>query len=60
MLKIVLNMDLLGAEPSRSMTLLDLGKSKDDIGFKGKGRLVLFLKRYPGVFRVHELQRLIS
>ena len=55
MLKIVLNIkDLLGAEPSRSMTLLDLGKSKDDIGFKGKGRLVAFLKRYPGVFRVHE------
>ena len=54
-LKIVLGIkDLLAAEPSRSMTLLELGKSKEDIGFKGNGRLVAFLKRYPGVFRVHE------
>ncbi|KAG0602063.1 hypothetical protein M758_11G157200 [Ceratodon purpureus] len=54
-LKVVLSIkDLLGAEPSRSMTLLDLGKVKEDIGFTGNGRLVAFLKRYPAVFRVHE------
>uniref|UniRef100_A0A7I4BMI1 PORR domain-containing protein n=1 Tax=Physcomitrium patens TaxID=3218 RepID=A0A7I4BMI1_PHYPA len=55
LLKIVLCIkDLLGAEPSRSMTILDLGKNKEDLGFKGNGRLVAFLKRYPGVFVVHE------
>lgn len=54
-LRIILSIkDLLGVEPSRSMTILDLGESKDDIGFKGNGRLVAFLKRYPSVFRVHE------
>lgn len=54
-LKIVLSIkELLWAEPSRCMTLLELGTHKDDIGFNGNGRLVEFLKRYPGVFTVHE------
>lgn len=54
-LRIVLGIkEHLGAEPSRCMTLLELGKRKDDIGFKGDGRLIAFLKRYPSVFRVHE------
>lgn len=54
-LKIVLNVkELLWAEPSRCMTLLELGTHKDDIGFNGNGRLVEFLKRYPAVFTVHE------
>lgn len=54
-LKIVLSIkELLWAEPSRCMTLLELGTHKDDIGFNGNGRLVEFLRRYPGVFTVHE------
>lgn len=54
-LKIVLKVkDLLLADPEDSMTLQDLGKCRDYIGLTGNKRIIAFLKRYPGVFTVHE------
>lgn len=47
--------DLLGVELSWFMIILDLGESKDDIGFKGNGCFVVFLKWYLFVFRVYEI-----
>lgn len=54
-LKIVLRIkEVLMAEPDRTMTLQDLGKSRDYIGLTGKRRIIAFLKKYPAVFEVHE------
>lgn len=54
-LKIVLKVkELLLADPDNSMTLQDLGKCRDYIGLTGKRRVIALLKKYPGVFVVHE------
>ena len=54
-LKIVLKIkDLLLADPESFMTLQDLGKCRDYIGLTGNKRVIAFLKRYPGVFVVHD------
>jgi hypothetical protein len=54
-LKIVLKVkDLLLADPDRFMLLQDLGKCRDYIGLTGNKRIIAFLKRFPGVFEVHE------
>lgn len=54
-LKIVLKVkDLLLADPDTAMTLQDLGKCRDYIGLTGNKRIIAFLKKYPGVFIVHE------
>jgi len=54
-LKIVIRIkELLVAEPSRSMTLQDLGKCRDYIGLTGGRRIIAFLKKFPAVFKLHE------
>lgn len=54
-LKIVLKIkDLVVAERGRAMSLQDLGRSKNHVGLKGNVKVVAFLKKYPGVFDVHE------
>lgn len=54
-LKIVLKVkELLLADLETFMTLQDLGKCRDYIGLTGNKRIIAFLKRYPGVFIVHE------
>lgn len=54
-LNIVLKVkDLLLADPKNFMTLQDLGKCKDYIGLTGNKRIIAFLRKYPGVFDVHE------
>lgn len=54
-LKIVLKVkDLLTADTEQFMTLQDLGKCRDYIGLTGNKRIIAFLKRFPGVFIVHE------
>lgn len=54
-LKIVLRVkDLLTADTEQFMTLQDLGKCRDYIGLTGNKRIIAFLKRFPGVFIVHE------
>lgn len=47
--------DFLGVELSWFMIILDLGKNKEDLGFKGNGCFVVFLKCYLGVFVVYEI-----
>lgn len=54
-LKIVLRIkDLVVAERGRAMSLQDLGRSKNHVGFKGNVKVIAFLKKFPGLFDVHE------
>lgn len=54
-LKIVLKIkDLVVAERGRAMSLQDLGRSKNHVGFKGNVKVIAFLKKFPGIFDVHE------
>jgi hypothetical protein len=46
--------DLLVKQPQWSMTLLELGKNRDDIGFPRKKQFLSFLKRLPAIFQVKE------
>lgn len=46
--------DLLVKQPQWSMTLLELGKNRDDIGFPRKKQFLSFLKRLPAIFQVEE------
>ncbi|CAK9223375.1 unnamed protein product, partial [Sphagnum troendelagicum] len=57
-LKIVLRIKdiLLKQQPEWSMTLLELGKNRDDIGLPGKKRFIAFLKTFPAIFQVVELR----
>jgi hypothetical protein len=46
--------NLLVKQPQWSMTLLELGKNRDDIGFPRKKQFLSFLKRLPAIFQMEE------